>query len=317
MGWIILSAAVLALGDGLVKLLSDTVSVWQLLLLRSLVAVPLLLGLAMFRHMRCGPRQVGWVALRSALLVTMWITVYLALTRLSLPSVSAALYSAPVWITLLTALAPGRRLTGREVAAVALGFTGVWVLLRPGTSAFSPMLLLPLAGAVCYALAALLTASRCCRESPLVLALGLHIMFVLVGAVGLWITIAWPLPQAWRAGVPFLATGWRPVPGSEWGTTLSLMAALALIAVVASIAMARAYQIGPAPLVAAGDYSYLLFSTLWSLLLFSRVPDAMAVAGMALIALAGIGAISPIGGTGRAAGRNDRPARGGPTSGGR
>ena len=67
-----------------------------------------------------------------------------------------------------------------------------------------------------------------------------------------------------------------------------LMVALAVIAVLASAAMGRAYQMAPAPLVAAGDYSYLVFSTLWGFLLFGHLPDQWGVVGMALIAVAGL-----------------------------
>ncbi|WP_233544101.1 DMT family transporter [Salinisphaera sp. Q1T1-3] len=292
LGWIVLSAVLLALADALVKWLSDTLSVWQLVTLRALVALPLLGGVMCLTGIRRrdGCRPV-WVGVRSLLLVAMWLLVYLALTGLPLPAVSAALYSAPLWITLLYGLRRKRRLHGFEVGAVVIGFCGVLILLRPGTSAFSAMFWLPLAGAVLYALAAMLTATYCHDESPLVLALGLQLGFLGVGLAGLVGLSAWPLPPAWQQAAPFIATGWHPLTSPGLVETAALIAGLAVIAVVASAAMARAYQVAPAPLVAAGDYSYLAFSALWSLWLFGQTPDGWGALGIGLIVCAGLCAV--------------------------
>ena len=209
LAYIVLAAVVLALGDGLVKLLSEQISVWQLVVLRGVVAVPLL-GVFMGRFVRHGlrARHRFWVGVRSLLLVVMWILVYLALVGLALPTVSAALYTAPLIITLLCALEPGRRLAWGEIGAVILGFIGVLVLLRPGTSAFSPMLWLPLAGAVLYALAALITATKCRDESPLVMSMGVQLAFLGVGLIALGVLAVIDIPTSWQQAAPFVASGW-------------------------------------------------------------------------------------------------------------
>ncbi|WP_353215465.1 DMT family transporter [Salinisphaera hydrothermalis] len=290
LGCIVFAAIVLALGDGLVKIISDQVSVWQLVFLRSLIAVPMIALLAIFARSSgmLRLRRPGWVALRSVLLVGMWLMVYLALTRLTLPVVSAGLYTAPVLISLFVALRPGRALARMEVVGVALGFVGVLVLLRPGGSAFLPMMLLPVGGAVLYALAALITASHCRPESPLAMALAMHVLFLIVGSVGLIVVPMFSATSLSDPGLAFIATGWHAITVTSAVEIAPLLAGLAVIAVTASIAMARAYQMAPAPLVAAGDYSYLVFSGFWSLALFGQVPDMLALVGMALIALAGV-----------------------------
>jgi len=282
LGYIMLAGVSLALGDGIVKLVSGQVSLWQLIMLRSLLAVPVLAGILIVRR-RCAlwPKRSLWVGVRSLLLAGMWLMVYAALPNLDMPTVSAALYAAPLLITVFSA-ASGGRLRDANFSAVALGFVGVLLLLRPGTSAFSPTLLLPLGGAVLYALAALVTGSQCRDESPLVLSLALNIVFLAVGAVGVGLLWLHPLPQL-AAQSSFVFGGLHALDG----TTLAATAALGIIMIVANICMARAYQIGPAPVVAAGDYSYLVFSALWSVLLFHSVPDWLALAGIGLIITAG------------------------------
>lgn len=289
LGYIVLAAVALALADGLVKILSSEISVWQLMVLRALVALPILAVVAARRGAgRLWPKRPGWVALRSLLLVAMWVLVYVALTGLPLPSVSAALYCSPLLITLFCALMPGRGLSRGEAGAVVLGFVGVLVLLRPGTQAFSPMLWLPLAGAALYALAALLTATHCRDESPLALAAGVQLAFLIAGGLALTGFFLVATPTGWHEAAPFVADAWQPVAGDALPKVAAFIGALAVIAVVASAAMARAYQIAPAPLVAAGDYSYLVFSALWSVLLFDHLPDIWAWTGITLIVIAGL-----------------------------
>lgn len=287
--FIAVAAFTLSFGDALVRIASAQLSIWQLIVLRSLVAVPVLLAL-MRRYARGAilPKQWLWVSCRSALMVAMWLSVYAAVTQLPLPTVSAALYTAPLWITLISALGPGRRLMLSEAGAVALGFIGVMCLLRPGTSLFSPLLWLPLAGALCYALAAVITATRCREESPLVLSLALNAAFLIIGALMLALFVAWPQAPAWADTAPFLISGWRAIEPSAVVSVAGLIAGLASIIIIANVAMARAYQIGPAPVIAAGDYSYLVFSGLWSLVLFDEMPTPLALLGIVLIIVAGL-----------------------------
>ncbi|MES1924208.1 DMT family transporter [Salinisphaera sp. T31B1] len=294
-GYIVLAAFALALGDGLIKIVGAHLSVWQLVFLRSLIALPVLvLLIAPKRAVDILPKRWSWVALRSLLLMAMWLAVYIALTGLPMPTVSAALYTAPLWIVLASALVPGRRLARAQIGAVGLGFVGTLLLLGPGMSGTWQLLALPLAGALCYALAAWITATRCEAESPLVLSLGLNTAFLLAGIAGLTVFSLWPAHAA-GASAEFVLAAWRPVAAADWPRMGSIVAGLAALMIVANTAMARAYQIGPAPVVAAGDYSYLAFSGLWSLLLFGTPPSFTGVLGIALIVAGGLWAArSPV-----------------------
>ena len=60
---------------------------------------------------------------------------------------------------------------------------------------------------------------------------------------------------------------------------------------IGSIFAAVAYQIGPAPIVASFDYSYLVFASVWRLLLFAEFPDPVTLIGMIMIAAGGVLAV--------------------------
>ena len=84
-----------------------------------------------------------WVLLRSTLLVAMWVAYYTALPEIDLSLAAAGYYTSPLLIVLLSSKLTGDRVGGIVRGAVALGFAGVLVILRPGSVPFNGYVLLP------------------------------------------------------------------------------------------------------------------------------------------------------------------------------
>lgn len=275
---ILATVLALSLGDALVKALAGGFALGQIFLLRSLLALPLLLWLMRARRVPLWPVALGWVALRSALLVSMWIAYYLALPHLDLSVAAAAYYTLPLFITLFSGLLPGGRVAPLGWFAVALGFAGVLLILRPGPEAFNLWALAPLCAAMLYAAAMLLTRARCRAEPPLTLALWLNLGFILAG-----ITIsAASLALPGQGG--FLFAPWAALDGPAWAA----LALMAVALVIGGVGAAFAYQNAPPALIGAFDFAYVGFALLWGLLLFAEAPDAIALSGIALIVLSGL-----------------------------
>ncbi|MCP5074524.1 MAG: EamA family transporter [Rhodobacteraceae bacterium] len=95
-----------------------------------------------------------WPILRSVFITLTFLAFYAAIPFLSLSAIGAANYIAPIFVTLLSAFAIREPVGRLGWVGVILGFAGVLVLLQPGTDAFSPWTLLPIIGAVFYALPA-------------------------------------------------------------------------------------------------------------------------------------------------------------------
>lgn len=283
---IVATALAMSFGDAVVKSVSSDFTVWQIYVLRSVLAIPLIVAiLRLHRHpVRLRPRSAGWAGLRSLLLMLMWLAFYAALSVLSLPVVAAAYYTAPLFITLLSALIAGERVGTRRWIAILIGFSGVLVILRPGSDAFSWLTLLPILSAVFYALAAIVTRTRCTEERPLALSLALNVAFLITGAVGSGVFLLWAPSSSMAEASPFLFGQWTAMGAREW----QIIAMLAILIVIISAGVAKAYQCAPPAIVATFDYSYLVFAAVWSFAIFSELPDAATVVGMVLITGAGL-----------------------------
>jgi drug/metabolite transporter (DMT)-like permease len=280
---IVASVFMLAFGDAIVKQSSADFSLWQLFVARGLVTVPLLFGvgrvLAPASTLR--PKALGWVFVRSMLIVLMWIAYYAALPFMSLSVAATALYTTPLFIALFSSALIGEPVGARRWLGIVVGFIGVLVILRPAADGFSPVALLPVLAAIFYALAAVITRSKCADENSLSVAMGLNLCLVLTGAVGV-VSIMF-LSSVGKPAFPFLQSPW--IAMSSW--TMIIIVLLGILLVAESIWVAKAYQIAPAAIIGTFDYSYLVFAVFWGFVFFADVPDMLTVLGIGLILAAG------------------------------
>ena len=288
-GLILASVLAMAFADAVVKLVSAELTVWQVFAARALVAIPVLAALLPASGVGLRLRAPGWAWVRSAFLVLTWLAYFASLPVLSLSVAAVAIYTAPILIALLSAALIGEPVSARQWGGVLLGFLGVVAVLRPGSEAFSWFTLLPLLGAGFYALAMVLTRSKCRAEAPLVLALVLHVSFLLAGLIAMAVLALLGLDAATEAAYPFLLGGWAPMDARAWG----LMALIGLLSAAYFAGVARAYQVAAPSIVATFDYAYLVWAALWGFVFFAERPGLATLAGMVLITLAGLLVAAP------------------------
>jgi drug/metabolite transporter (DMT)-like permease len=273
----------MSFADGMVKQVSADFSVWQIYVARSLVAIPILVVLVVATGVGLRPRVPGWSYLRGLLLVLMWLAYYASLPVLNLSVAAVALYTAPLMIALLSALLIGEPVGPRRWTAILVGFLGVVSILRPGTDAFSWLTLLPMLGAAFFAIAMILTRSKCADEAPLTLSLALNVSMMMAGLTGLAALWLLGLTEEDVSIYPFVLGSWNGMEAGDWG----LMAFLGVLMVAYSVGVAKAYQIAAPAIVATFDYAYLVSAALWGFVLFAETPDLMTIVGMVLITAAG------------------------------
>jgi len=133
---VVIAVLALSLGDAIIKLTGVSLPLWQMYILRSAFALPVL-GLVAFLRPRVPIDSVVWVTVRSRslLLVAMWLCYYAALPHVSLSVAAAAYYTAPIFIAVLAALVFRKKPSMRIWLALILGFVGVLLILRPDGAA--------------------------------------------------------------------------------------------------------------------------------------------------------------------------------------
>jgi drug/metabolite transporter (DMT)-like permease len=282
---ILFASLALSFGDALIKLTSSNFVIWQIFVLRSALAIPVLLAIFALQPGGVGirPRQVGWTAMRSLLLVALWVCYYASLPHIDLALAAAMFYTIPIFLALMSMLFIGDRISRNSWIAILLGFSGVLLILRPNASDFNWFALMPVAAAALYASAMIITRTKCRAENPLALALALHLSFIAVGAIAtIWLRLEQDTGQ-----VGFLMAPWSAMDSMAWVA----IGVLAIAALLGSILTAYAYQNAPPSLVGTFDFSYVAFAIIWGVLLFSEIPDLLSGIGIAVIVTAGVLAV--------------------------
>ena len=276
---IILTVFAMALTDAFVKYASSDLGLWQIFVCRSVLALPILVFMA---RGRVSPDRNVWISFRSLLLVLMYLAIYGAIPVLDLSVIAATLYTAPLFIVILSALFLKERIKLAHCCAVSLGFVGVLFVVQPRGADFTVLSLIPIAAAVLYAAAAVLTRAKCADEPPERMAINLNLALLICGALvscTLWL---FTVPDA--STYPFLLGTWSGFDQKAIGILL----VLATLIVGVTLGQARAYQSPKPHVIATFDYSYLIFAAFWGFVFFGEVPDRYMVAGISLIAFAGL-----------------------------
>ncbi|WP_461405935.1 DMT family transporter [Falsiruegeria mediterranea] len=284
---IVMAALTISIQDVIFKLFSSNLSLWQIFALRGVLAVPLLLTVSWMRGAHNGILRAAfgkWPLLRAFFITTTFLAFYAAIPFISLSTVGAANYIAPIFVTLLSAYVIKEAVGPLGWVGVVLGFVGVVVLLQPGTDAFSPWALLPVMGAAFYALTHITTRTRCQNVPLAALSLSQNTVMLLAGvAVSLLLIFLKPPGEPVDA-YPYIFGGWSAATPNDWLVLLLL----AGFAVAVGMMLAGAYQAAPPSTVATFEYSYLVFVAVWDILFFDIAPTVASITGMILVVVAGL-----------------------------
>jgi len=209
----------------------------------------------------------GLLLLRGLMLGTVGTCFMTALIWMPLSEATAIYFTSPLIVVALSPWLLGERVGARQWGAVALGCAGMLLIVRPGGSLPWLGTALMAISAVSYALFQVLTRKLSGRVPN-------HVQYAYTALVCLVVTAA-PAPF-------FLPDPW---PGLRDGAAIVL---LGVANGLGQILLIAAFRRVPASTLAPFNYCHLLMAVAYSTFVFGRPPDLLAMAGMALIAAAGL-----------------------------
>jgi drug/metabolite transporter (DMT)-like permease len=256
---------VFSVNDVMGKWLVATYSVGQVLLLRSAAALVVLapfLWRGGVKALRRAPLP-GLQILRIVFSTLEVVCFYWAVAYLPLTDVMTFYLAGPIYVAGLAALLLGERLDRPHVTAMALGFIGVLIALRPSPATLSLPALIAIAGSLCFAMM-MITARQLRGTSDSVLVTGQMLGALVFGL----------------AAAPF---GWVT---PSWRDCL-LLALLGVVAVGAHVCVNRSLKLAPASTVAPYQYTLIVWAVVFGYFVFCDVAEPWTLVGAALIIAAG------------------------------
>jgi drug/metabolite transporter (DMT)-like permease len=266
--FICLSGIVFPVMNGFAKLLGAEYSTLQVSWARAFGHFVFLLiaflphhGLAVMRTRRPGV-QFG----RAMMLYVSNICFFFAVVYIPIADAAAISMTSPLIVALLAWPMLGERTTAGRLVALAIGFLGVLVIIRPGTDLFHPASLLVLVSAGCYGVYQILTRRVAGIDSPETSA----IYAPVIGAIGMLLV----MPFVWRTPANLLDLG--------------MFVGLGVLGAAGHYFVARALTYAPANLVSPFQYFQLFGSVIVGYLFFAALPDAATWIGAGIIVVSGL-----------------------------
>jgi drug/metabolite transporter (DMT)-like permease len=210
-------------------------------------------------------RKPGLQFLRSLLMLATTLIFFLAVSHVDLAAATAVAFVEPMVITILSHFLLKERVGVRRWAAVAIGFVGVLIVIRPGFGMVSLAILLPVLSASTGATYNVLTRIAARYDSNVT-----SLFYAaLVGCLVL------------SAFMPFV---WRTPSLAEW----LLLAALGLSGGLAHTLVIRAFSYASASIIAPFIYLQLVWATAVGYVWFDMLPAITTWIGGAVIIATGI-----------------------------
>ena len=257
-----------ALAGMAIKMAGAHLSSVEVLFWRNLLSLAILMPWILWHWPRSlRPEHGGLMALRGVAVVASLLCYYYAVKALPLAEAVLLNFSSPIFVPLLGFLLFRFALDRKVLLAVAVGFAGVALILKPGTDFFRPDALIGVASGALGGLAAVAVWRMPADESPVRIA----VYFALIG-----IAIA--------AGPAIVVNPALLPPADAWPPLVML----GLFSTAAHILFARGCLVAPADRVSPLDYTAVFFAAALGWLIWGEGVDGFTAAGTALIVAGGV-----------------------------
>ena len=265
----IITTSVFASQDGLSKYLATEYNVYMVVMIRYWFFAAFVISMSSRRT--GGIKRVAKTKspilqiFRSLILVAEMCITILAFTLLGLAETHAIFASYPLIIAMLSGPILGEYVGWRRWLAICVGFIGILIILNPGNGIFSPYALVPLAGAILFAIYGLLTRYVGQYDDS-------STSFYWTGVVG---SIAMTV-----IGLNF----WDPVSRSDWSVMLLLSAS----GVVGHDLLIKCYEVAEASAIQPFAYLQLIWAAMIGILIFGDQITTNVLIGACIIVGAGL-----------------------------
>ncbi len=272
--------------DAIVKTMSSGYPAYEALLARCVGSLPVL-AFFMWREGKGWSIATGlWrrILLRGVILGIAYLGFVLAIAAMPIANAVAIYFTMPFFVAGLAGPILGERVRPHRWLAIAAGFAGVLVIVRPGFGVFEPAAVFALISAFGYALGQMIGRPVSQQVPPIIIAVWQNFIYATI-AMGLLFTFSvFDFGGFTHPSLVFLS---RPFVWPSAGHA-ALMLTSGVFAAVAMLLFVNAYRFAEANFVAPFEYSAMIWAVGYGLLLFHDFPDTATWAGAAVVVVAGL-----------------------------
>ncbi len=275
--FIVFGLLAFAIQDAIIKGLSQTYPVLQLLTIRSAIVMFLLLiltisigGIDLLKT-----RRLPVLMSRGVFAFFAFTLYYLALSKLPLAEGAAVYMTAPLFVTALSVPLLGEKVGIHRTVAVIAGFIAALMMINPGSAIFQVAAMLPLISAMLYSFIPIINRHIGRREHPLTMAVYTMLSYLLLSLVASLLVHVIRLDVNSQSVLSGLLDIWPPMDFSD---VLAIFCSGALF-VLGLLGLTQSYRLLPVSIVAPFEYSYLIWATVIGYVAFNEIPSLRTLIG--------------------------------------
>ena len=203
--------------------------------------------------------------LRSALVFIGTVTFFIGFTNIDLAAATTILQVNPVLIAIGAWLVLGERFGWRRMLGICAGLIGVVIIIRPGSSVFSPYALFPLIAASAFAVYAIATRFLSDREDVATSFFFTTLIGTLLASIV--VPFYWTTPEL---------------------VDIPIMVLAACFGAAGQYLMIRSLFLADASVVSPFGYSALVFAAIYGMVFFNEFPDMWTLVGALIVVGSGL-----------------------------
>lgn len=262
---IVTSTLFLACSDTLAKYLGRSLPPLEIAWIRFAVFVLIMLPVVLSASGSLRSLRPGLQVVRSLSMAASSVLFITGLSFLPIAEASATSFVAPLFVTMLSIVLLGEKIGIWRWAATATGLIGVLIVVRPGTAAFNPAVILPILSALAWAVTMTLTRKTSGADrTTITMTYSAVVGFFALSAL---VPFVWKTPD-WHQIMLGLGVGLASTTG-QWVVVL-------------------AFRYANASSLAPFSYIQLLWVSVLGFAVFGEIPDVWTFTGAAVIIASGI-----------------------------
>lgn len=247
------------------------ISVW-----RTLIGLVILAAIVKAQGLAFGSltsRRPGLQLVRSLIHFAAQLSWLYALTRMTLAELTALEFTAPLWVAVLAPFLLSERMTVLRAGAVALGFVGVLIVVRPGAIPLSAGAPFGMAAAIGYALSMVTTKRLLSGDSAFTILFWMQGLQLVIGLAIVF-------------GSAFAGYGHGLVIPDL--VTFAWLVALGVLGLTAHYALAKSFTFADATIVAPLDFLRLPLIAAVGVLVYAEPLDFWVLGGGIVVVIANL-----------------------------
>ena len=272
---IILGMFVFSIQDTLIKLMSDSINIYVIYIVRSIVGILVILTYCwIYKIQLIFKTYYPLITILRVFIFFLGFSLYyFSLSKISLPEAVTLFFVSPFFVTISSKFIMGENIGIYRWSAILIGFIGVYLVLDPNFNDFNIYTLFPIFCAFFYALTVVIQKKTSDKDSLFTQILHTYLSAIIFSIIIYFYVNNLTFTPYQLLEYKFVLMSWN-IPS------------LNFTAVIGFFSIFGAYRIGSPSTIAPYEYSLIIWSILFGYFIWNDYLTIKGMAGLSLILIA-------------------------------